>query len=141
MKNADIRTGALLSLMLATAIPGFSAPGAPGSHIFSHTLVGAPAARQLVQDESNDSNLNPQPDQPSDMGNNTGNYNSDQPSAQPGEDNGESSQAMPPDDNGGESQMNPNPEGSDNPDQNNQNPDLGDQNPDDQQNQQASPDL
>src|SRR2546429_4649819 len=143
MRNVYVPIAAFLSLLLVLVAPRFSNQLSTASDVLNGTERSRPTAQQLVQDDSNDSNVNPPQDQPGDS---TGNGSSDSPDqlgSQPGDQNGDMPQPTPPDDNGGESpQMGANPDESNNPDQSEQNPeDQHNQNPDDQQNQQSTPDL
>jgi hypothetical protein len=129
MKNGYAPVAAVLSFLLALAMPGLPKLGA-GSRAGLRPAVAA-AAPQLAQDEPN-SNAE---QQPGDYGNATG--DNEQPNAQAGDDNGDSPQANEPgDENGGESpQMNASPGDDDN-----DNADQNDQDSGEQQNQQSSGD-
>jgi len=126
MRNVYLPIGAVLSFLLMPtgAFPNGGTPGdqAPAA---AHVIA---TAQQLAQEESNDSDANPQADQPENNDSSASNDNSDQPSAQPGDENEGSSQASSSDENLGEPQMNP--EDTDSADQSNQNP-ADQQNPQD----------
>jgi len=117
MKNISVRIGPVLSCLLALMVPGFGWQLA-GHHRPAVTPSATTRVQQLAQDDSNAQ----QPDQP-DYSNPNGD-NSNQPYAQPGDQNGDdSSQAAPQDDNNPEQapdmNANPNDSGGDNGDQNN----------------------
>jgi hypothetical protein len=95
MRKVYMPAGAALACLLALVVPRFSSGWLGASDMAAAKAFG-PAAAQLAQDDSNESNGGAPSYQSGDDANNAGTDNPDQPGAQAGDDSGgDSSQANP----------------------------------------------
>ena len=83
MRHAYVAIGAFLLLPLLAATPRFSHQSITSSDLLIGIGCSTTIAQQVAQNDSNDSNPNPQPDQPGDNNGNGSSDNPDQLSNQP----------------------------------------------------------